>query len=43
MADVARERYLGIIERRCVTRQTGSTWQRDMVAAREMVIGPATR
>jgi hypothetical protein len=26
------DRYLGIIEQRCLTRQTGSTWQRDTIA-----------
>jgi hypothetical protein len=35
MSDVARERYLGVIERRCITRQTGSSWQRDTVARLE--------
>jgi gamma-glutamyl:cysteine ligase YbdK (ATP-grasp superfamily) len=35
MADSARERYLGIIEQRCLARQTGSTWQRDTVALLE--------
>ena len=35
VSDVARERYLGVIERRCVTRQTGSSWQRDTVARLE--------
>ncbi|TCK26936.1 glutamate--cysteine ligase [Pseudonocardia endophytica] len=30
-----RDRYLTVIERRCVTRQTGSTWQVDTVAALE--------
>ncbi|HEX5403231.1 MAG TPA: glutamate--cysteine ligase [Pseudonocardiaceae bacterium] len=35
MADSARERYLGIIEQRCLLRQTGSTWQRDTVALLE--------
>jgi gamma-glutamyl:cysteine ligase YbdK (ATP-grasp superfamily) len=28
----ARERHLGVIEQRCLYRQTGSSWQRDMVA-----------
>ncbi|AFA75087.1 hypothetical protein GPOL_c40800 [Gordonia polyisoprenivorans VH2] len=31
----ARARYLSVIEGRCVTRQTGSVWQRRAVAARE--------
>ncbi|HEV2778180.1 MAG TPA: glutamate--cysteine ligase [Actinophytocola sp.] len=35
VSDVARERYLGVIERRCLARQTGSSWQRDTVALLE--------
>jgi gamma-glutamyl:cysteine ligase YbdK (ATP-grasp superfamily) len=35
MADSARERYLGVIEERCVARRTGSVWQRDTVALLE--------
>jgi gamma-glutamyl:cysteine ligase YbdK (ATP-grasp superfamily) len=31
VSDAARERYLGVIERRCVARKTGSSWQRDYV------------
>ncbi|NLE80808.1 MAG: glutamate--cysteine ligase [Rhodococcus sp.] len=31
----ARDRYLGVIEGRCRTRQNGATWQRDQVAKRE--------
>ncbi|MEV4056625.1 glutamate-cysteine ligase family protein [Amycolatopsis sp. NPDC049688] len=31
VSDEARERYLGIIERRCLARRTGATWQRDYV------------
>lgn len=31
----AKSRYLGIIEGRCVSRQTGAVWQRRAVAARE--------
>ncbi|GAA1992118.1 glutamate-cysteine ligase family protein [Amycolatopsis minnesotensis] len=31
VADAARERYLGVIERRCLTRRTGSWWQRETV------------
>ena len=31
----ARDRYLGIIEQRCVTGRNGATWQRGSVAARE--------
>ncbi|MGH3978387.1 MAG: glutamate-cysteine ligase family protein [Pseudonocardiaceae bacterium] len=33
VSDAARERYLGVIEQRCVARRTGSTWQRDTVRA----------
>jgi hypothetical protein len=32
MSDVARERYLGVIEQRCLRRRTGSSWQRETVA-----------
>jgi gamma-glutamyl:cysteine ligase YbdK (ATP-grasp superfamily) len=35
MSDAARERYLGVIERRCLARRTGSTWQRATVALLE--------
>ncbi|MFZ2512696.1 MAG: glutamate--cysteine ligase [Gordonia sp. (in: high G+C Gram-positive bacteria)] len=35
VSDKARQRYLGIIEGRCATKQTGSVWQRTAVAARE--------
>jgi hypothetical protein len=35
MADSARERYLGVVEQRCLLRQTGSTWQRDTVGLLE--------
>jgi hypothetical protein len=35
MSDTARERYLGVIEHRCLARQTGSSWQRGMVALLE--------
>jgi hypothetical protein len=35
VSDAARERYLGVIERRCLARQTGSSWQRDTVALLE--------
>ena len=31
----AAERYLGVIERRCLARRTGASWQRDAVAALE--------
>jgi hypothetical protein len=31
VSDAARERYLGVIERRCIARKTGSSWQRDYV------------
>jgi len=32
VADAARERYLGVIEQRCLAQRTGSTWQRATVA-----------
>jgi gamma-glutamyl:cysteine ligase YbdK (ATP-grasp superfamily) len=35
MSDAAREWYLGVIEKRCVTRQNGSAWQRSTVALME--------
>ncbi|MBA8931028.1 gamma-glutamyl:cysteine ligase YbdK (ATP-grasp superfamily) [Kutzneria viridogrisea] len=35
VSDAARERYLGVIEHRCVARRTGSTWQRETVALLE--------
>jgi len=35
VSDAARERYLGVIEGRCVARRTGSVWQRETVAALE--------
>jgi hypothetical protein len=35
VSDAARERYLGVIEQRCVARRTGSSWQRDTVARLE--------
>ncbi|WP_019816677.1 glutamate--cysteine ligase family protein [Saccharomonospora saliphila] len=35
VSDTAAERYLGVIERRCLTRQSGSAWQRDTVARAE--------
>ena len=31
MSDAARERYLAVIEQRCVTRRTGAGWQRATV------------
>ncbi|MGV9747102.1 glutamate-cysteine ligase family protein [Rhodococcus zopfii] len=31
----ARDRYLGIIEQRCLNRRTGAAWQREQVARRE--------
>jgi len=31
VSDEARERYLGVIEKRCLTRRTGSSWQRENV------------
>ena len=35
VSDKARKRYLSVIEGRCISRQTGSVWQRQAVAARE--------
>lgn len=35
VSEKAKNRYLGIIHGRCVTKQTGSVWQRKAVAARE--------
>ncbi|MBV8932255.1 MAG: glutamate--cysteine ligase [Kutzneria sp.] len=35
VSDAARERYLGVIEQRCVARRTGSDWQRDTVTLLE--------
>jgi hypothetical protein len=35
MADNARERYLGIIEQRCLTGRTGASWQRETVTRLE--------
>jgi gamma-glutamyl:cysteine ligase YbdK (ATP-grasp superfamily) len=35
VSDAARERYLGVIEQRCVARRNGATWQRDTVARLE--------
>jgi len=35
VSDKARSRYLSVIEGRCITRQSGSVWQRHAVAARE--------
>jgi hypothetical protein len=35
VCDAARERYLGVIEQRCVTRRTGATWQREIVQTLE--------
>jgi hypothetical protein len=32
VSDAVRERHLGVIEQRCLRRQTGSSWQREMVA-----------
>jgi gamma-glutamyl:cysteine ligase YbdK (ATP-grasp superfamily) len=31
VSDAARDRYLGVIEQRCVARRTGSSWQRETV------------
>jgi gamma-glutamyl:cysteine ligase YbdK (ATP-grasp superfamily) len=36
MSDVARERYLGVVEARCIARQNGSTWQRTTVSQLEL-------
>ncbi len=35
VSDAARERYLGVIEQRCLAQRTGSTWQRATVARLE--------
>ncbi|OXM55367.1 glutamate-cysteine ligase family protein [Amycolatopsis alba] len=35
VSDEARERYLGVIEQRCLTRRTGSAWQREYVLRAE--------
>ncbi len=35
VAGVAIDRYLGVLERRCLLRRTGATWQRDTVTALE--------
>ena len=35
VSDEAREQLLGVLERRCVARRTGSVWQRETVAALE--------
>jgi len=35
VSDAARERLLGVLEQRCVARRTGSSWQRETVAALE--------
>ena len=35
VSDQARERYLGVIERRCLSQRTGSSWQRETVARLE--------
>ena len=35
VSDAARERYLGVIEQRCLARRTGSSWQRETVARLE--------
>lgn len=35
VSDRAREHHLGVIEQRCLTRQTGSSWQRDLVVSLE--------
>ncbi|MFC4081559.1 glutamate--cysteine ligase [Amycolatopsis samaneae] len=50
VSDEARERYLGVIERRCLARRTGASWQRDYVlraqergADREAALGRMLR
>jgi hypothetical protein len=35
VSDEARERYLGVIEARCLARRTGSQWQRETVSLLE--------
>jgi hypothetical protein len=35
LSSAAREKYLGVIEGRCLNRQTGAAWQRGRVAAGE--------
>ncbi|MEU3274714.1 glutamate-cysteine ligase family protein [Saccharomonospora sp. NPDC006951] len=35
VSSTAADRYLGVIENRCIRRRTGSTWQRDTVALAE--------
>ena len=35
VSDTARERFLGVIEQRCLAQRTGSTWQRATVARLE--------
>ncbi len=35
MTDAAADRYLDVIEQRCLTRRTGASWQRDTVATLE--------
>jgi hypothetical protein len=35
VSDAVRERYLGVIEQRCLAQRTGSTWQRETVASLE--------
>lgn len=35
VSDEVRERYLGVIEQRCLAQRTGSTWQRETVASLE--------
>jgi hypothetical protein len=35
VSDPVRERYLGVIEQRCLAQRTGSTWQRETVARLE--------
>ncbi|MFI0463131.1 glutamate--cysteine ligase [Saccharopolyspora sp. 5N102] len=35
VSDAARERYLGVIEKRCLAKRNGATWQRETVALLE--------
>jgi hypothetical protein len=35
VSDEARERHLGVIEQRCLTKRSGATWQRDYVVRAE--------
>lgn len=35
MSELVADRYLGVIEQRCLRRRTGSVWQRDVVLRAE--------